>query len=63
MADNFKVKINANFTSSVSTGSFTWHRLEKILRDAGELRDNEVINGYRIDKQGVNFYLDKRNNP
>lgn len=60
MANKIEVKITPNFTSGGVSGSFTWVRLEKILRAAGELRDNEVINGYRVDGQGVNFYLDTK---
>ncbi len=67
MADaiNIKVKVNPNFTGAGLAGSLSWQRLEQILRDAGELKDNEVINGYRADKQGINFYIDYRgvNNP
>ncbi len=60
MAKKIEVKINPNFTCGGVAGSFTWQRLEKILRKAGELHDNEVINGYNIDEQGVNFYIDTK---
>jgi len=58
MADKIDVKINANFSGAGLAGWISWERMEQILRNAGELRDNESINGYRADKQGVDFYID-----
>ena len=60
MANKIEVKINPNFTSGEVAGWFSWERLELILRNAGELRDNETINGYKADEQGVNFYIDTK---
>lgn len=59
MADKV-IKIDPEFTGHGGTaGFFTWHRLEQILRAAGELRDGERIEGYRIEEAGVNFYVKK----
>jgi len=60
MANNIEVKINANYTGAGLAGSLTWKRLEKILRDAGEMRSNEDLNGFKADKQGINFYLNTK---
>jgi len=58
MANNFTVKINPAFKGRGGVaGAFTWQRLEKILRNAGELRDNETIEGYEVSEANVNFYI------
>ncbi len=41
------------------SGFFTWKRLEGILRDAGELRPGETIEGYRVNSAGVNFFINR----
>lgn len=53
------IKINPDFNGGGTAGFFTWHRLEEILRAAGELRGNETIDGYRIEDAGVNFFIKK----
>lgn len=60
MAGEKIIKLDPNFTGHGGTaGFFTWHRLEEILRSAGELRGNESIEGYRVEDAGVNFFVKK----
>ncbi len=54
------IKIDPDFNGRTGcSGFFTWQRLETILRKAGELRDGETIEGYRVEDAGVNFYVKK----
>lgn len=57
---NMTIKIDPEFKGCGGlAGSFTWQRLEKILRKAGELRDDETIEGYVVAPSNVNFYIKK----
>jgi hypothetical protein len=39
-------------------GGFSWRRLEEILRAAGELRPHETVTRYRVNFDGVAFYVE-----
>jgi len=61
MVNSIKVKINENFTGNGNAGFVSWKRLEYILRACCEIHDNEFINGYHADNNGITFYIDKKN--
>ncbi len=53
------IPLKDGFKSGSGVSKFTsWRRLEEILRKAGELNDNELVSGYKVDTQGIAFYLE-----
>lgn len=54
------ITLDPNFKGNAGCAGFvSQHRMEKVLRDAGQLREDEAIEGYRIEDAGLNFYVKK----
>jgi len=52
------IKIDPSFKGTAGTSGFvSWQRMETILRDAGQLRKGETVEGYCIEDAGVNFFI------
>ncbi len=60
--NKFDVKLAPDFTGFGTCGHFTWNRLAKILQTAGELQDDESVDGFTVTEDGVNFYVKKLDN-
>ncbi len=59
--ESHDIKIDPNFRSGCGVSKFTsWRRLEEILIAAGEIRPDERITGYKVDAQGVAYYIETR---
>jgi hypothetical protein len=58
-ADGKKLKALPS-SGLVGVGFFSWHRLQEILRKAGEIRPNELLLSYQVDDRGICFRITER---
>lgn len=54
MTMKYTVKIRDGYSHS---GFISWSRLISVLRQSGEIRDNELLCAFKCDKQGIQLDL------
>lgn len=57
--DNFGYEFTNPSDLSGCFGTFSWRRLQDVLREAGELKDGEWVKGYRITHEGIVYFLEE----
>lgn len=55
-----EVKLDHAYTGAGTTSRVRWFHLEKMLRDAGRLNSNEILEGVKVDKEGIQYYIGSR---
>lgn len=57
--DNVKKELKQTRAHGI-VGFISFHRLESVLREAGELRERETVTQFYVDTRGIEFVVERK---
>ncbi len=56
-SDTYEVKLDPNWTGSGVAMTLRWERLEEMLKEQGQLRTDEKLDGAKVTQHGIRYYI------
>jgi len=60
MSKRIEVKLSPEFAGAGTCSVIRWDIFEQMLRDTEHLKDDETLDGVKVDENGIQYYIRKK---